>query len=664
MAKSNAIRAGRAFVELFADDTKLVRGLRAAEKKLKAFGTAISRMGRQMVGLGAAVLTPLVAVSKAFAAMGDAMGKMSKRTGFSTEALSELSFAAQQSGTTIETLEGGVRKMQRTISDAGQGSKSAADALGMLGLSYGQLAKLSPEAQFKLLADRLSQIKNPTLRAALAMQVFGKSGTAMLPMLENGAAGIEALQEEARALGLTMSGQDAAAAEEFTDALGRLWKVVKMSTFQIGAALAPALQELSGWVTKVVVTFNDWLKNNRQVVVMVAKIAAAVVAGGIALMLFGGTISALGLALGKLASVIVFAGTVFKTLGAAIAFLANPVVLVIAAVAALGAYLLYASGAGAKALSWLGSKFQELRNTATEAFGGIGDALAAGDIAFAAKILWLTLKMEFTRGVNALQKMWLDFRNVFIRIAYDAWDGTLAAAALVWHALESGWIETTAFLSRLWSMFEFAFVASWETMKAAAKKAWVWIKGLFDDAMDTEAAYKQIDDAKEAAIAKSAQKFLDKDAEVQRRRKERRDSSATMRDATLEQIGQQSAERHKKLDAAYTDKMTQNAADLEAARKEWQDALGTARQKRAEKEVGPGRMRGPGQIEPPDMSLLAGAFDAAVQKISTAGGFSGFGRFGAEGQGAAERTANGVEQIAKNTRELLQLQRDSDETVV
>jgi len=137
MAKSNAIRAGRAFVELFADDTKLVRGLRAAEKKLKAFGTAISRMGRQMVGLGAAVLTPLVAVSKAFAAMGDAMGKMSKRTGFSTEALSELSFAAQQSGTTIETLEGGVRKMQRTISDAGQGSKSAADALGMLGLSYG-----------------------------------------------------------------------------------------------------------------------------------------------------------------------------------------------------------------------------------------------------------------------------------------------------------------------------------------------------------------------------------------------------------------------------------------------------------------------------------------------------------------------------------------------
>lgn len=71
MANTNAIRAGRAFVELFADDTKLVRGLRSAERKLRAFGASISRLGRQMVGLGAALLTPLVAAGKAFSTMGD-----------------------------------------------------------------------------------------------------------------------------------------------------------------------------------------------------------------------------------------------------------------------------------------------------------------------------------------------------------------------------------------------------------------------------------------------------------------------------------------------------------------------------------------------------------------------------------------------------------------
>jgi len=38
MSASGTIRAGRAFVELFADDSKLVRGLKAAQAKLKAFG--------------------------------------------------------------------------------------------------------------------------------------------------------------------------------------------------------------------------------------------------------------------------------------------------------------------------------------------------------------------------------------------------------------------------------------------------------------------------------------------------------------------------------------------------------------------------------------------------------------------------------------------------
>ena len=62
-----AIRAGRAFVELFADDSKLVGGLRRAQKKLKAFGQSIRNMGLKSTGLGAATLTPLLAAAWAAA---------------------------------------------------------------------------------------------------------------------------------------------------------------------------------------------------------------------------------------------------------------------------------------------------------------------------------------------------------------------------------------------------------------------------------------------------------------------------------------------------------------------------------------------------------------------------------------------------------------------
>ena len=55
MATAQGIRAGRAFVELFADDSKLVRGLRQAEKKLKAFGDSIRNLGLKTVALGSAM---------------------------------------------------------------------------------------------------------------------------------------------------------------------------------------------------------------------------------------------------------------------------------------------------------------------------------------------------------------------------------------------------------------------------------------------------------------------------------------------------------------------------------------------------------------------------------------------------------------------------------
>jgi hypothetical protein len=61
MASTQGIRAGRAFVELFADSRQLVRGLRRAEKRLKAFGDSIRNFGLELAGLGSAMLAPRAA---------------------------------------------------------------------------------------------------------------------------------------------------------------------------------------------------------------------------------------------------------------------------------------------------------------------------------------------------------------------------------------------------------------------------------------------------------------------------------------------------------------------------------------------------------------------------------------------------------------------------
>jgi len=664
MPSAKGIRAGRAFVELFADDSKLVRGLRRAQKKLKAFGQSIRNMGLKIAGLGAAMLAPLIGAAKAFSSMGDQVAKMAKRTGLSVETLSELRFVASQTGTEFESLEMAFRKMQRSIYDAGRGLSTAVDALEDLGLKFEDLDGLSPEQQFKLLADRIAEVEDPTTKAAIAMSLFGRTGTNLLPMFAAGAKGIEALQKEARRLGLTMSAEDAAAAEEFTDTLDALWKVVKMGVFRVGAALAPVLQELAETITGVATKVGEWIQANRELIVMVLKVAAVVFAGGIAIAALGTVISGLGSALGALIAVVTGVGTVFKLLGAVIAFLVSPIGLVIAAVAALGAYLVYATGAGGKALTWLGEKFGVLKDDALQAYQGIADALAAGDISLAAKVLWLTLKMEWTRGISFLEKAWLNFRNFFIKIGYDAWHGLLAVVEVIWHALEVGWIETVAFLGKAWTKFTSFFARTWERMKGWAKKAWTWIKGLFDDstAESRAATYAEIDRQKEAAIARIEGEEQRELARREAERQRKREQSGAVHEATMAEIGRQNLAKHGELDAEYERRMAENETDLAKARREWQEAIEAARKKRQAKEGegGPGKLEEPDDIIAKANRALAGLGDllaGQAAKIGAQGTFVAANVLGLQAGGVTDRMANGIDKIERNTRPL----RDADE---
>ncbi len=658
MPSTGAIRAGRAFVELFADDSRLVRGLKRAEAKLRAFGEGIRSLGLKLAGLGSAVVAPLIAATKVFAKMGDDLAKMSARTGFSVESLSELGFAAELSGTSMEVLENGIRKMQRTIVDAASGMQSAEDALALLGLTVADLENLSPEEQFKLIADRLAAIEDPTIRAAAAMELFGRSGTQLLPMLEGGAAGIEQLQEQARKLGLTISTEDAKAAERFSDTLEIMWKVLKQNVFIIGSALVPVLTQAAQWLTKTATIAADWIKRNKELIVTIFKVAVAVVATGVALVVLGYAITGVAKAMGVLAVVITGVGTALKLLGAVLAFLVSPIGLVITAVVALGVAILHVTGAGAKALGWLGEKFNVLKEDAISSYQGIADALAAGDIALAAKILWLTLKMEWTRGINFLEKAWLNFRNFFIQIGVDAWHGLLASVEVVWHSLETGWIETTAFLSKVWTQFTGWVQEAWAWTGRQLAKAWNFLRKQFDSSFDAETANRaaeQYYQSRKAQIEmETGQAIADREAHRQR---EREDSTREHEEAMAE-IGRDNLEKHRELDAEYERRIAENEADLARARQEWQDALAEARRKRAAKEAADGaeEIEGPEDLLGKIRTSLSGLGDlletAKERTINVIGTFNASALLGLQAGSADDRIANATERTAKGVEGL------------
>lgn len=655
MANTQGIRAGRAFVELGVDD-KIAKGLQKAEQRLKAFGEGVRSVGLKLGALGSAALTFLGGTVKAFVATGDALDEMSARTGVSVETLSELGWAADLAGADLETLETGLRKMQKVVTEAATGSASATEALGRLGLSVTDLVNLNPEQQFKLIADRLSKVQDPTLRAALAMEVFGKSGTRLLPMLADGAKGLEEYQRKARELGLTVSTETAQDAAALADTLDTLWRVLKQSAFTIGAALAPTIKDLGDAVTRAVVRVTEWLKQNQALIVTALQVAAVVTAVGASLIVAGTLISGVGAVFGWLATVVTGIGAAFGAIAAALAAIISPIGLVITAAVALGTTLLVVTGAGSEALTWLGEQFGRLRDAVFKGVRGIADALAAGDIALAAQILWLALKLAWQRGVAALNRVWLEAKRFFLSTAYGMWYGALAAAEIGFHALEVAWIETTAFLAQTWTRFTSGFQKAWNTAIHWTTQRLLELWGLFDDTFDVEAAKQMADEALAATHAEIDQQREAALAEREAQRAQQRDRAGEAHDATLAELGRQFDAAEQRLQGVTDARIAETRKALAEARHQLDQAIAQAEQRRAEAEQtgGPPRRRVGDPLEGLE-DRLADIGDVLARKTGVTGTFNVAAAFGLGGGGQYElRTAHAAEQTARNTKRLLE----------
>jgi TP901 family phage tail tape measure protein len=394
------------FVEIGADPAKFFAALKGVNKSIASVGKSMQSAGTKMAALGAGVVGPIFASAAAFANVGSALNDMSARTGVATESLSVLQFAAEQTGTDMGGVETALKKMQKAIFAAGNGSKEAADALAMVGLSAGDLAGLSADQQIGKIADGLMAIQDPGTRAAVAMQIFGKSGTDILPMLEGGSAGMAAFADEAKRLGLVMDSETAAKADALGDAMDAVKSSMKMAFIQVGSAVAPILTQLAQGLAIVAANVGKFISENQAFVVSVLK-------GGAALFAAGTAITGIGYSLQGLSSGISLVLKGFSLFSA----LASPVLLVAAGIGAavfalykfkdqIGAALgsvapLVQEAAGAigqglgPAVSGGIAALGDLASTATTTFSGIYDAISAGDLSGAMEIAMTGLQAAF-----------------------------------------------------------------------------------------------------------------------------------------------------------------------------------------------------------------------------------------------------------------------------
>lgn len=177
----------------------------SVRRNLDGISNASSRIGSLLstVGIGAGLsVAGFTAFAKSGIDAADSLNDMSTRLGVSVKDLASLKLAAEQSGTSLDSIGTGIARLSKSIGEAEGGNKQLAQALQSLGITA-----RDPKEAFFQLADAVQRIEDPNKRAALLAQVLGKSYGELVPLLAQGS---DALRESAKQ------------SETFAEAMARL----------------------------------------------------------------------------------------------------------------------------------------------------------------------------------------------------------------------------------------------------------------------------------------------------------------------------------------------------------------------------------------------------------------------------------------------------------
>jgi hypothetical protein len=207
-------------------------------------GAIVGRFG----AIGAAITAALeVASIKGAIDAGDELNKLSQKTGIAVETLSGYKVAAELSDVSTEEFAKGVKTLSVNMVAAAGGSKDQAAAFQAIGVSVknadGSLRNI--DDVLGDVAERFAGYEDGAAKAALAQDIFGKSGAALIPLLNAGRQGLIDAREEAEKLGVVFSKDLAQQAEQFNDNLTRLSLGLQGAKVQLLGGLLPTLIKLT-----------------------------------------------------------------------------------------------------------------------------------------------------------------------------------------------------------------------------------------------------------------------------------------------------------------------------------------------------------------------------------------------------------------------------------
>ena len=241
---------GTLTVDLIAKIGGFTKGMteaeRATAKSAKAIEQRAQRMGKALDAAFKVAAAAFVSIGSAAAIAiksavdrADELSKSAQKIGVTTEALSALAYAAQLADVDLGTLQGGLARLTKFQNEAASGTEKNVALFQALGIEFKNVdgTLRNTEDVFRDFAKVFQALPDGANKTALALDVFGKSGANLIPLLNGGADGLDEMRDRAERLGLVIDGETGKAAEEFNDQLEDL----KLASVGLATALAVEL---------------------------------------------------------------------------------------------------------------------------------------------------------------------------------------------------------------------------------------------------------------------------------------------------------------------------------------------------------------------------------------------------------------------------------------
>lgn len=234
--------------------------------------------GLELVGKGAQfVKNSYDALIGDTVALADDLMTQSSITGLSTDALQEYAYMAELVDTDVSTITGSLTKLTRNMDSATKGTGAAYEAFQKLGVDIYSTDGTLRDANdvFDEAIGKLGEVENQTERDALAMDLFGKSGQELNPIIDAGSDALEEFRQQAHETGYVLDGETLESLGSIDDSIQLLKNTMDTAKNQVATALMPIVAKITEafvkWASSV-----DWVKVGETIGTVLEKIGKAI----------------------------------------------------------------------------------------------------------------------------------------------------------------------------------------------------------------------------------------------------------------------------------------------------------------------------------------------------------------------------------------------------